>query len=231
VARAESPRHRRPRLRHRTRRRGEASAAFRPPQARARSVVTVCLSAQPLADRSVQRLTSRCRWTAPAHGWAARPRSCPPSLSRAFCRALTFLSVSVASAGRRARQTCFGASGLRSQTLSVPGTGGARACRTRRGRRPADRVGTTCPHTPAQVAPLRWRSNGLVLAGLCAADRAAVEGFPWPRRPRGWTQLAGRSPGLRLAAAFFLLTRRSPREGSGCQGGDPAALGSAPRGP
>jgi len=56
VARAESPRHRRPRLRHRTRRRGEASAAFRPPQARARSVVTVCLSAQPLADRSVQRL-------------------------------------------------------------------------------------------------------------------------------------------------------------------------------
>src|SRR5262252_1450231 len=79
VARAKSPRHRRPRLRHRTRRRGAASAASRPPQARARSVVTVCLSAQPLADRSVQRLIPRCRWTVPTHWWAARPRSCPTS--------------------------------------------------------------------------------------------------------------------------------------------------------
>jgi hypothetical protein len=31
----------------------------------------------------------------------------------------------------------------------------------------------------------------------------AVEGFPWPGRPRGWTQLGGRSPGLRLAAAVL----------------------------
>ena len=29
----------------------------------------------------------------------------------------------------------------------------------------------------------------------------------------------------------FPATRRSPREGSGRQGGDPAKLGSAPRGP
>src|SRR5207247_3998893 len=46
---------------------------------RARVVDNVCLSAQPPADRSVQRLIRRRRWTAPANGWAARPRSGPPS--------------------------------------------------------------------------------------------------------------------------------------------------------
>jgi hypothetical protein len=79
VARAIGPRHHRPRLRHRTHRRGEASAASRPPQARARVVEKVRQSAQPPADRSVQRLIPRRRWTAPANGWAARARSCPPS--------------------------------------------------------------------------------------------------------------------------------------------------------
>ena len=81
VARAAGPRHRRPRLRHRTHphRRGEASAASRPPQARAQAVAAVGLSAQPPADRSVQRLIPRRRCTAPANGWAARPRSGPPS--------------------------------------------------------------------------------------------------------------------------------------------------------
>jgi len=58
---------------------GAASAASRPPQARARVVEKVRQSAQPPADRSVQRLIQRRRWTAPAHGWAAWPRSCPPS--------------------------------------------------------------------------------------------------------------------------------------------------------
>jgi hypothetical protein len=79
VARAAGPRHRRPRLRHEAHRRGEASAASRPPQARARVFASVCQSAQPPADRSVQRLIPRRRWTAPAICWAARPRSCPPS--------------------------------------------------------------------------------------------------------------------------------------------------------
>src|SRR5262249_54951424 len=102
------------------------------------------------------------------------------------------------------------------------GTGGAHACRTRRGRRLADRAGTTCPHTPAQVAPLRCRSNGLVLAGLCAAARAAVEGFPWPGRPRGWVQLGGRSPGLRLAAAVLPAGRRRKVR---CAGRVPAGCG------
>ena len=53
--------------------------------------------------------------------------------------------------------------------------------------------------------PLPGRSGLLVewsfTAGLCAADRDAVEGFPWPGRPRGWAPLGGRPPGLRLAAA------------------------------
>ena len=52
------------------------------------------------------------------------------------------------------------------------------------------------------------RSSGLLLAGLCAADWDAVEGFPWPGRPRGWAPLGSRSPGLRLAAAVFPAWRR-----------------------
>ena len=82
VVRSNGPRgplHRRSRLRHGAHRRGDASAASRPPQARARSVVAVHLSAQPPADRSVQWLIPRRRWTAPAHGWAARPHSGPLS--------------------------------------------------------------------------------------------------------------------------------------------------------
>jgi hypothetical protein len=78
LARAEGPRHHRPRLRHETRRRGAASAASGPRKARAQTVASVYQSAPPPADRSVQRLMQRHRWTAPAHGWAARPRSCPP---------------------------------------------------------------------------------------------------------------------------------------------------------
>jgi hypothetical protein len=38
-----------------------------------------CQSAQPPADRSVQQLLRRRHWTAPAHGWAAKRRSGPPS--------------------------------------------------------------------------------------------------------------------------------------------------------
>ena len=45
VARAESPRHHRPWLHHEIHRRGDAAAASRPPQARARVVIKVCLSA------------------------------------------------------------------------------------------------------------------------------------------------------------------------------------------
>jgi hypothetical protein len=84
VARAAGPRHRRPRLRHRTHRRGDASAASRPPQARARVVKPVHLSAQPLADRSVQWLIPRCRWTTPADCWATRRYSSPHRLGNAL---------------------------------------------------------------------------------------------------------------------------------------------------
>jgi hypothetical protein len=74
VARAAGPRHRRPRLRHRTRRRGAASAASRPPQARARVVEKVRLSVQRSADRSTRPLgrTKAAGRVAPASGWAAR---------------------------------------------------------------------------------------------------------------------------------------------------------------
>ena len=83
------------------------------------------------------------------------------------------------------------------------GTGGARACRTRRWRWQVDRVVATCPHAPRASLRSQGRSSGLALAGLCAAARDAVEGFPWPGRPRGWAPLGSRSPGLPLAAAVF----------------------------
>jgi hypothetical protein len=61
VARAKSPRHRRRRLRHAIHCRRHASAASRPPEARARVVEHVCQSAQRSADRSVQpRSKGRC---------------------------------------------------------------------------------------------------------------------------------------------------------------------------
>jgi hypothetical protein len=87
----------------------------------------------------------------------------------------------------------------------VPGPSGARVCRTRCGRGLACSVEATCPHTPRASLRSQGRSSGLALAGLCATDRDAVEGFPWPGRPRGWAQRGGRSPGLPLAAAVFLL--------------------------
>ena len=233
VARAEGPRHHRPRLRHETRRRGEASAASGPRKARTRMVTKVRLAAQPPVDRSVQWLRQRRRWTAPAHRWAARRHAgsrrrgnalaqrlrlaCTDSSPRgtvvstgaaALCPCRGFLPPRIPLSGalraflsRCKRLECTAAGLLRQEPASrcapartaptdeppaqaggrarqasvladrghrpwaYRGTGGARACRTRRERRPADRVGTTCPHTPAQVAPLRCRSNGLLLPG------------------------------------------------------------------
>jgi hypothetical protein len=83
----------------------------------------------------------------------------------------------------------------------------------------ACRTGTLAPGASGHVVrtlwglgaprPLPGRSGALFdwsfTAGLCAAERDAVEGFPWPGRPRGWAQRGGRSPGLPLAAAVFLL--------------------------
>ena len=83
------------------------------------------------------------------------------------------------------------------------GTGDVHACRTRRRRGLAGSAGAACPPTPRASLRSQGRSSGLLLAGLCAADRDAVEGVPWPGRRRGWTQLGSRSPGLRLAAAVL----------------------------
>jgi len=77
VVRAAGPRHRRPRLRHRIHRRGAASAASRPPQARAPTVVVVRLSAPPPADRSVQRLRPR-RCGTRSNGRGALPHLIAP---------------------------------------------------------------------------------------------------------------------------------------------------------
>jgi hypothetical protein len=63
--------------------------------------------------------------------------------------------------------------------------------------------GATGPPTPRASLRSQGRSSGLALAGLCAAERDAAEGFPWPGRPHGWAQLGGRSPGLRLLAAVL----------------------------
>ena len=127
--------------------------------------------------------------------------------------------------------------------------GGVRSCPSVDvGRRHcACRAGTLAPGASGRVVrtlwwlgaprPLPGRSGVLfdwsLTAGLCAADRAAVEGFPWPERPRGWAPLRGCSPGLRLAAAVFHLERRRKvmlwsllRQGP--RGALPSAAGSPP---
>src|SRR5262249_51872839 len=75
----------------------------------------------------------------------------------------------------------------------------ARAWRVWRGL--ASTPGAGRPLTPASRNGL-WFGWSLT-AGLWAADREAVEGFPWPGRPRGWAPLGSRSPGLPLAAAVL----------------------------
>jgi len=56
---------------------------------------------------------------------------------------------------------------------------------------------------------------------VCCSDTQGWLGFPWPL-PRGWAKTCATLPwplsGWSLQFVFFLLTRRSPRGGSGCQG-------------
>src|SRR5215472_9816574 len=89
----------------------------------------------------------------------------------------------------------------------------------------AIRLSTVTGHGPSEVFFLR---------AVCCSDTQGRLGFPWPPK-RGWAKRCATLPwplrGWALQFLFFLLTRRSPRGGSGCQGGDPAELGSAPRGP
>src|SRR5262252_9104453 len=85
------------------------------------------------------------------------------------------------------------------------------------------------PQTPASRNGV-WFDRSLT-AGLCAADRAAVEGFPWPGRPRGWTQLGSRSPALRLAAAVLPAGRRRKVRGARSCVKARAARSPAPLGP
>src|SRR5215813_4864515 len=77
-------------------------------------------------------------------------------------------------------------------------------------------------------------SEVFFLRAVCCSVTQGWLGFPWPPK-RGWAKTCATLPwpirGWALQFLVFRLTRRSPREGSGCQGGDPAELGSAPRGP
>src|SRR5215475_12384787 len=66
--------------------------------------------------------------------------------------------------------------------------------------------GGLAPPDPCQAAA-ECCSMGLLLPG-CVPRIVAVEGCPWPGRPRGWAQLGGRSPGLPLAAAVLPAGRQ-----------------------
>src|SRR5499426_2843183 len=59
------------------------------------------------------------------------------------------------------------------------------------------------------------------LRAVCCSDTQGRLGFPWPL-PRGWAKRCATLPwplrGWSLQVLFFLLTPRSPRGGSGCQG-------------
>jgi hypothetical protein len=106
-----------------------------------------------------------------------------------------------------------------SATRSQRRHGGVRSCPSVDvGRRHcACRAGTLAPGASGRVERTLWwlgaprplpGRSGLLFdwsftTGLCAADRAAVEGVPWPGSPRGWAELGGRFPGLRLLAAGF----------------------------
>jgi hypothetical protein len=210
VAWAESPRHRRPRLRHRTRRRGAASAASGPRKARARVVTKVHLSAQPPADRSVQRLIPRCCWPAPAACWAARPRSCPPSArQRARTGAAPWLT-SLPPRGPPRAHACALLPSL-SRPALAPQTalwgwraGSSRACHhTRASSSTAD--GTADPHggSPPYAWWLLLPTGAWAQAGIAARTwRSLLASSPrrWPRPHRG------------VPASWWSATR-SPRRG------------------
>src|SRR6516165_8493957 len=63
--------------------------------------------------------------------------------------------------------------------------------------------GGWAPPDPCQ--PQRIVVRWVFYCRAVCRDRDAAEGFPWPGSPRGWVELGGRSSGLRLAAAVFLL--------------------------
>jgi hypothetical protein len=189
VARAAGPRHHCPRLRHKRHRRGAASAASRPPQARARVFASVCQSAQPPADRSVRRLRRRRHWTAPASRWAARRRSGPPSARQ---RARTAAAPSLASLpprgsrrkapvplhSARAADSCHPATPSRGCCASLTAPGGQRLRRSCR-----------CP-SAGFLSPCQ--ASQCTAAGLLRQDpasrRAPAGPPPWvgrQRRPEG----------------------------------------------
>jgi len=66
--------------------------------------------------------------------------------------------------------------------------------------------GGSAPPNPCQ--PKRIVVRWVFYCRAVCGDRDAVEGFPRPGSPRGWAQLRGRSPGLRLLAAVLPAGRQ-----------------------
>src|SRR5262249_8627313 len=84
--------------------------------------------------------------------------------------------------------------------------------------------GGWAPPDPCQPQRIVVRLVFYCRAVCC--DRAAVEGVPWPGRPRGGAQLGGRSPGLGLAAAVLPAGGRRTARGA-----RPCPKPRAPRSP
>jgi hypothetical protein len=77
------------------------------------------------------------------------------------------------------------------------GTEGARACRTRRGRGLADRVGATCPHPPRRSLRSIVERMVFYWPGCVLRTRSrwkAPHGRGVSRRPRGWGAARGPLP-------------------------------------
>ena len=150
----------------------------------------------------------------PQTGWAARRCSGSPSArQRAHTGAYQRLGGPLLGHG-----AAVGVGGPASLWTSVAGTARAGQARSRLVHRAVSCApsGGLAPPDPSHTEA-GCCSSGLLLAGLCATDRDAVEGFPWPGRPRGWAQLGSRSPGLHLAAAVLSAWgRRNVRSARSC---------------
>ena len=181
VARARGPRHHRPRLRHEAHRRGAASAASRPSQARARAVGSVCQSAQRPADRSVQPLKRTLRgWTAPALALGCQAMFWPP----------------VGSATRSNRR-CALPPRSAPQGAHKEGTGAAALCPCRWF------LLTPIPLTGAlRIAVRSWRSAAVPLLPLVLCGRSSLLASVWNVMPQGscvkaWPRGAHQQDGYR----------------------------------
>ena len=150
-----------------------------------RSLRTVRQATQPSADRS-----TRLRRVAPASGWVARPRSCPPCCGNALERTLRLAAASAPQGARNGT----GCTALRPCRERTPPPGQA-------GRAWSGRAGSSC-----QSRALR------VLRSLDSARPAAGTGSPPGRKP-GWSR--GPSGHRRRSRWARRRAQRRPLAGGG----------------